>query len=159
MSRLARLAIPLVVLAALVPAGCGGQSGSSSGGGGGGKLALVAYSTPQEAYEKIIPAFQKTSAGKGVSFSQSYGASGDQERAVEAGLPADVVALSLQPDVTKLVKKGLVASNWNAEKYKGSVPRPIVVFAVRKGNPKHIKTWADLIKPGVDVISPNPFTS
>jgi sulfate transport system substrate-binding protein len=140
-----------------VAAGCGGQSGASDSKGG--KLALVAYSTPQEAYEKIIPAFTKTSAGKGVGFTQSYGASGEQERAVEAGLPADVVALSLEPDVTKLVKKGLVASNWNADKYKGMVTDSIVVFAVRKGNPKHIKSWDDLVKPGVDVISPNPFTS
>jgi sulfate transport system substrate-binding protein len=69
------------------------------------------------------------------------------------------VALSLQPDVNKLVKKGLVANDWNTDKYKGFVTDSIVVFAVRKGNPKHIKSWADLTKPGVDVISPNPFTS
>src|SRR3954469_10662238 len=159
MPRVTRILPVLALLAVLVAAGCGGQSGASSGGGKGGKLSLVAYSTPQEAYQKIIPAFQKTSAGKGVGFTQSYGASGDQERAVEAGLPADVVALSLQPDVTKLVKKGLVANDWNADKYKGFVTDSIVVFAVRKGNPKHIKSWADLVKPGVDVVSPNPFTS
>jgi sulfate/thiosulfate transport system substrate-binding protein len=160
MKRLTPILALLALLAGLVAAGCGGQSSSASGGGGnGGKLALVAYSTPQEAYEKIIPAFQKTSAGKGVSFSQSYGASGDQERAVEAGLPADVVALSLEPDVTKLVKKGVVAKDWNADPYHGMVTDSIVVFAVRKGNPKHIKSWADIVKPGVDVISPNPFTS
>jgi sulfate/thiosulfate transport system substrate-binding protein len=157
MSRITRILPALAVLAVLVAAGCGGQS--NSGGGSKGTLSLVAYSTPQEAYQKIIPAFQKTAAGKGVGFTQSYGASGDQERAVEAGLPADVVALSLQPDVNKLVKKGLVASDWNADKYKGFVTDSIVVFAVRKGNPKHIKSWADLVKPGVDVISPNPFTS
>jgi sulfate/thiosulfate-binding protein len=157
MPRVNRILPALALLAVLVAAGCGGQSGS--GGGKGGKLSLVAYSTPQEAYQKIIPAFQKTSAGKGVGFTQSYGASGDQERAVEAGLPADVVALSLQPDVNKLVKKGLVAKSWNTDKYKGFVTDSIVVFAVRKGNPKQIKSWADLIKPGVDVISPNPFTS
>src|SRR3954470_9720037 len=159
MPRVNRILPVLALLAVLVAAGCGGQSGASSGGGKGVKLSLVAYSTPQEAYQKIIPAFQKTSAGKGVGFTQSYGASGDQERAVEAGLPADVVALSLQPDVNKLVKKGLVANDWNTDKYKGFVTDSIVVFAVRKGNPKHIKSWADLIKPGVDVISPNPFTS
>jgi sulfate transport system substrate-binding protein len=157
MSRFTRILPALAALAVLVATGCGGQSGS--GGGSNGNLSLVAYSTPQEAYQKIIPAFQKTAAGKGVGFTQSYGASGDQERAVEAGLPADVVALSLQPDVNKLVKKGLVANDWNADKYKGFVTDSIVVFAVRKGNPKHIKSWADLVKPGVDVISPNPFTS
>jgi sulfate transport system substrate-binding protein len=157
MHRLSRISTALALLALLVASGCGGQSGASDSKGG--KLALVAYSTPQEAYEKIIPAFTKTSAGKGVGFTQSYGASGEQERAVEAGLPADVVALSLEPDVVKLVKKGLIAKDWNADKYKGFVTDSIVVFAVRKGNPKHIKTWDDLVKPGVDVISPNPFTS
>ena len=157
MSRFTRILPALALLAVLVAAGCGGQSGS--GGGSNGKLVARGLLDPQEAYQKIIPAFQKTAAGKGVGFTQSYGASGDQERAVEAGLPADVVALSLEPDVTKLVKKGLVASDWNADKYKGFVTDSIVVFAVRKGNPKHIKSWADLVKPGVDVISPNPFTS
>ena len=78
-----------------------------------GKLSLVAYSTPQEAYEEIIPAFQKTPDGKGVEFEQSYGASGDQSRAVEAGLPADFVAFSLEPDMTRLVDAGLVDADWN----------------------------------------------
>lgn len=123
------------------------------------KLSLVAYSTPQEAYEAIIPAFQKTKAGKGVTFDQSYGASGDQSRSVANGLNADVVALSLAPDVTRLVNAGLVSENWNANKYKGIVSNSVVVFTVRKGNPKKIKTWDDLIKPGVDVLIPNWQTS
>src|SRR4051794_36284789 len=95
-TRTVRLMLPVAALVALlVAAGCGGSSGGSSGGGGGGKkLTLVAYSTPQEAYEAIIPAFQKTAAGKGVKFDQSYGPSGDQSRAVEGGLPADVVEFS-----------------------------------------------------------------
>jgi sulfate transport system substrate-binding protein len=144
-------------LLALAAAGCGGTS--DSGGGKGGKLALVAYSTPKEAYSKVIPAFQKTSGGKDVGFSQSYGASGDQERAVESGLPADVVAFSLALDTNKLVKKGLVDAGWDKGKYGGFVTNSVVVFAVRKGNPKHIKTWADLTKKGVQVLEPNPFTS
>ena len=123
------------------------------------KLALVAYSTPKDAYAELIPAFQKTAAGRGVSFSQSYGASGDQSRAVAAGLPADIVALSLAPDVSTLVQKHLVAQSWNKDKYKGIVTRSVVVFVVRDGNPKHIKTWSDLTKPGVQVVTPNPFTS
>jgi sulfate transport system substrate-binding protein len=143
------------VLLALVAAGCGGTSSGS----GSGKLALVAYSTPKEAYAEVIPAFQKTTAGKEVKFSQSYGASGDQERAVESGLPADVVALSLALDVNKLVKKNLVAADWNKGKYGGFVTNSVVVFAVRKGNPKNIKTWDDLTKSGVQVLEPNPFTS
>jgi sulfate transport system substrate-binding protein len=123
------------------------------------KLALVAYSTPKDAYAQLIPAFQKTATGKDVSFSQSYGASGDQSRAVAAGLPADIVALSLAPDITSLVQKHLVAQSWNKDKFKGMVTRSVVVFVVRDGNPKKIKTWADLVKPGVQVVTPNPFTS
>ncbi|HEY1358403.1 MAG TPA: sulfate ABC transporter substrate-binding protein, partial [Thermoleophilaceae bacterium] len=141
---------------AVAAIGCGGTSDAA---GGKDKLTLVAYSTPQEAYQEIIPAFQKTPAGKGVKFTQSYGASGEQERAVEAGLQADVVALSLAPDVDKLVKADLVNSDWTGQANGGFVTNSVVVFEVRKGNPKHIKTWDDLVKPGVDVISPNPFTS
>jgi sulfate/thiosulfate transport system substrate-binding protein len=123
------------------------------------KLTLVAYSTPKDAYGRLISAFQKTQAGNGVSFSQSYGASGEQSRAVAAGLDADVVAFSLEPDITSLVQRNLVAKDWNKDKYKGMVTRSVVVFIVRDGNPKKLKTWNDLIKPGVQVITPNPFTS
>jgi sulfate transport system substrate-binding protein len=152
LTLIAAAALPLSATA------CGGTS-DDSGGGGGGKLALVAYSTPKEAYAEVIPAFQKTPAGKGVTFSQSYGASGDQSRAVQSGLPADVVALSLAPDVDKLVKKDLVAKDWANDPHQGFVTNSVVVFAVRKGNPKNLKTWDDLVKPGVEVIEPNPFTS
>src|SRR5256714_8194447 len=123
------------------------------------KLALVAYSTPKDAYSQLIPAFQKTHAGQGVSFSQSYGASGDQSRAVAAGLSADIVALSLAPDVSALVQKHLVAQSWNKDKFHGMVTRSVVVFVVRDGNPKKIRTWSDLVKPGVQIVTPNPFTS
>jgi sulfate/thiosulfate transport system substrate-binding protein len=144
----------LVVALAMLAVACGGQSD------GGNALTLVAYSTPQEVYKQdLIPAFQKTREGKGVSFQQSYGASGEQERAVEGGLPADVVALSLEPDVTKLVKAGLITPSWNKDRYRGFVTKSVVVLAVRPGNPKKIKSWADLRKPGVEVITPNPFTS
>src|SRR5215203_1938307 len=143
---------------ALVAVGCGG-TGEDTGSGGGSRLSLVAYSTPAEAYKELIPAFQQTSAGKGVGFDQSYGASGDQSRAVASGLPADFVALSLAPDVDKLVEPGIVDANWADNDPDGFVTNSIVVVAVRKGNPKGIKTWADLTKPGVEVITPNPFTS
>jgi sulfate transport system substrate-binding protein len=123
------------------------------------KLSLVAYSTPREAYGKLIPLFQKTAAGKDVSFSQSYGASGDQARAVKAGLKADIVALSLAPDVDELVSAGLVDKNWSKQSYKGMVTDSVAVFAVRDGNPKKLRRWNDLLKPGVQVITPNPFTS
>ncbi len=122
-------------------------------------LSLVAYSTPRDAYGKVIPAFQRTSAGHGVSFTQSYGPSGQQSRAVKNGLAADVVAFSLEPDLTRLVKAGLVSKTWDKDRYHGIVTDSVVVFVTRPGNPKHIKTWKDLTKPGIQVVTPNPFTS
>jgi sulfate/thiosulfate transport system substrate-binding protein len=161
--RLSRLAAALtLLLLPAVAAGCGGpaEEGAAAADGSGGKLSLVAYSTPKEAYGELIPAFQKTTAGKGVSFTQSYGASGDQSRAVASGLPADIVALSLAPDVDKLVEPGIVDANWAKElPTDGFVTNSVVVLAVRKGNPKNIKGWEDIVKPGVEVITPNPFTS
>jgi sulfate/thiosulfate transport system substrate-binding protein len=156
-SHRARRLLPIGLFAALAAlAGVVSACGTS---GSGTKVTLVAYSTPQEAYEQLIPAFQKTAEGKGTSFRQSYGASGDQERAVEAGLDADVVALSLAPDVDKLVKAGKVDASWAQGRNEGFVTNSVVVLATRKGNPKHIETWDDLVKPGVEVITPNPFTS
>jgi sulfate transport system substrate-binding protein len=122
-------------------------------------LNLVAYSTPREAFAKIIPAFQATPAGRGIEVTQSYGASESQARAVLAGQPADVVDFSLEPDMTSLVTAGLVDKSWNTNAYKGYVSRSVVVFVVRRGNPKKIKDWEDLIKPDVEVLTPNPFTS
>ena len=117
--------LAFVIAAATLLAGCGGVSSTGATGGtgtsanAGAKLTLVAYSTPKEAYEEIIPAFQKTPEGGGVTFDQSYGASGEQSRAVEAGLPRDVVAFSLEPDVTRLVDAGLVADDWNSRPVQG----------------------------------------
>jgi sulfate/thiosulfate transport system substrate-binding protein len=146
----------------LVASGCGGQSsasGDTGGDGSGGKLTLVAYSTPEEAYKELIPAFNKTSEGKGVGFSQSYAASGEQSRAVEGGLPADVVEFSLEPDMTRLVDADLVDKGWNQNEYKGNVTNSVVVLMVRKGNPKNIQDWDDLVTGDVEVLEPNPFTS
>jgi sulfate/thiosulfate-binding protein len=161
-----RIASFVAVLAALVVAGCGGSedskdSASASGGSGkGGTLSLVAYSTPEVVYDEIIPDFNKTTDGKGVKFKSSYGPSGEQSRAVEGGLKADVVTFSLAPDVDKLVDAGLVDKSWTtATPHDGFVTTSLVSFVVRKGNPKHIKGWDDLVKPGVKVVTPNPFTS
>jgi sulfate/thiosulfate transport system substrate-binding protein len=123
------------------------------------RLTFVAYSTPREAYAEIIPAFQKTAPGRDVDFSQSYGSSGEQSRAVAAGLKADIVALSLAPDVDALVKAGLVDAKWDRQSYRGIVHRSVVVFVVRDGNPKRINGWNDLLRDDVEVITPNPFTS
>src|SRR3954466_7579408 len=171
-----RLFLSLPVLAALVAAGCGGgartkEAPAARAGRGGpadtkdataagsasGKqqLSLVAYSTPEVVYDQVIPQFQKTEAGSGVIFKTSYGASGDQSRAVEAGQKADVVTFSLEPDLDRLVKAGL-ASNSATGKW---VSTSVVSFIVRKGNPKNIKTWDDLVKPGIQVVTPNPFSS
>jgi sulfate/thiosulfate transport system substrate-binding protein len=152
------------LLATLAVSACGGTSAESSGGEGGGgegggSLTLVAYSTPEEAFREIIPAFNETPEGEGVSFDQSYASSGEQSRAVEGGLPADVVDFSLEPDMTRLVEAGLVDEDWNQNEHNGMVTDSVVVFMVRKGNPENIQTWDDLIKPGIEVIEPNPFTS
>src|SRR5438309_4603272 len=149
----------LAALLMLCAAGLGLAACGSSGSGSSKSLTLVAYSTPQGVFEKLIPAFQATPAGKGVSFSQSYGPSGQQSRAVVNGLHADVVNFSLEPDVEKLVKAGLVSSSWNSNATHGFVSDSVAVFIVRKGNPKHITGWSDLVKPGVQVLTPNPFTS
>jgi sulfate transport system substrate-binding protein len=160
---------PLVAVAALaatamVAVGCGGASdtaGSGASGSGDAKttLSLVAYSTPQVVYDEIIPAFNKTAEGEAVGFKSSYGASGDQSRAVEGGQKADYVAFSLQPDMQRLVDAGLVAPDWDQNAHKGFVSTSVVSFIVRKGNPKNIRTWDDLLKPGIEVLTPNPFSS
>ena len=121
-------------------------------------LNLVAYTTPREAYGKLIPMFQKTPQGEDVDFKQSYGASGEQARAVKAGLDADIVALSLAPDVDSLVPD-IVDAKWKKQSYKGMVTNSVVVLVVRDGNPKRIKSWNDLLRADVEVVTPNPFTS
>ena len=152
-----KLIVAGLALAVILSAGCGGVSEGDAAGGG--KLTLVAYSTPREVYEELIPAFGKTTGGAGAGFEQSYASSGEQSRAVESGLPASVVAFSLEPDVTRLVEAGLVDEAWKEDAYDGMVSRSVVVFAVRKGNPKNIKGWDDLIRGDVEVINANPFTS
>ena len=124
-----------------------------------GAVTLAAYTTPREAYEEIIPLFQATEAGAGIEFEQSYGPSGDQSRAVEAGLPADIVALAMWPDVERLVVPGIVAPDWDENEYGGIVHNSVVSLVVRPGNPKGITGWDDLVRDDIDVITPNPFTS
>jgi sulfate/thiosulfate transport system substrate-binding protein len=166
MSHVRRTAAALLTLAALmIVAGCGGASDSTDGsdvsGGGDAEttIALVAYSTPEVVYDEIIPDFQQTAEGSGVGFKTSYGASGDQSRAVEAGLRADYVTFSTEPDMTRLVDAGIVGTDWNATPNRGLVTTSVVSFVVRKGNPKGIRTWDDLLRPGVKVLTPNPFSS
>ena len=151
--------------AALLAAGCGGagdstSGASASGGDGDTSVSLVAYSTPEVVYDEIIPAFRRTDAGESVSFKTSFGASGEQSRAVEAGLKADVVSFSIEPDVRRLVEAGIVGEDWKARTgSRGIVTTSLVSFIVRKGNPKGIRGWEDLLRDDVEVITPNPFTS
>lgn len=155
------------VLLALGVAACGGASDEVGGGDApkaasgaeSSKLSLVAYAVPKVGFDKVIPLFNATPEGEGVSFSQSYGASGDQSRKVEAGLATDVVNFSVEPDVTRLVKAGLVDESWNQNEHKGIPFGSVVTIVTRKGNPKGIKSWDDLLKPGVEVVTPNPFSS
>lgn len=157
--------VPLIALVAALGlvAGCGGDDTASSAtggsGGGGTELTIVGYSVAREVNADIIEAFQATPAGEGVTFKESYAASGEQSRAVEAGLGADYVVFSLEPDMTRLVDAGVVDADWNAGPEKGMVSDSVVVFITRKGNPKGITTWEDLTEDGVEVITPNPFTS
>jgi sulfate transport system substrate-binding protein len=152
-------------LAALALGACGGSTSKSASPADSAaalpaaQLSLVAYSTPQDAYDAITDAFHKTPEGRNITFTKSYGASGDQSRAVESGLAADVVAFSLEPDMTRLVKDGIVADDWANDQYKGMITDSVVALVTRKGNPKKITGWGDLTKPGVEVITPNPFTS
>ena len=142
-------------------AACGGSSeGSSGGDGSGGTIDLVAYSTPQTAYEETLePAFTATPEGEGVSFKNSFAASGDQSRAVEAGLPADIVHLPLEPDITRLVDAGLIDASYTDTEYNGGTQNSVVVIGVRPGNPENIQGWEDLVEGDIEVITPNPFTS
>ncbi|QBX54887.1 sulfate ABC transporter substrate-binding protein [Nocardioides seonyuensis] len=122
-------------------------------------IKIVGFAVPEAANKNIAAEFNKTDEGKGVSFETSYGASGDQSRAVEAGLEADYVHFSVPTDVTRLVDAGLVADDWDSGENKGVVSTSVVVFGVRDGNPKNIETWDDLIKPGVEIVTPNPASS
>ncbi len=137
-------------------------SDPASGGGGGGdkqQVSIVGFSILKTANKQLVSDFQKTDAGKNVEFKESYGASGDQARAVIAGLKADEVHLSLEPDMTKLTDEGLVADTGRTAPNKGIVTQSVVAIVVRKGNPKGIKGWDDLAKPGIKIVTPNPGSS
>jgi sulfate/thiosulfate transport system substrate-binding protein len=158
-SAVARIGVAGVALAASVGiAACGGDE--SEGSSGGGSIDLVAYSTPQQAFEEgIIPDFQETPDGEGVDVSTSFASSGEQRRAVEEGQPADFLDLSLEPDMSALVEAGKVAEDWDKNQYKGKITDSVVTFSVRPGNPEGIEDWDDLVSGDVEIITPNPATS
>jgi len=157
-----RIAAVVATTATLLVA-CGGGSSDVVGGASGPKaettLTLVAYAIPEPGWSRIIPAFAATAEGAGVDVTTSYGASGDQSRAVADGKPADIVNFSVEPDVTRLVKAGKVAPDWNAGVTAGIPFGSVVSLVVRKGNPKNIKDWDDLLAPGIEVVTPSPLSS
>jgi sulfate/thiosulfate transport system substrate-binding protein len=157
------LNVAALATTATLLAACGGGSSDVAGGADQGEaettLTLVAYAVPEPGWSKIIPAFAATEEGKGVAVTTSYGASGDQSRAVVDGKPADIVNFSVEPDITRLVEADKVAKDWNADATKGIPFGSVVSLVVREGNPKNIKDWDDLLQPGLEVVSPNPLSS
>jgi len=158
MASLRARSLPVAALLTVITIAAAGVAGCSSSKSSGKSLHLVAYSVPKPAYDALTTAFGKTSTGKGIKWLSSYGPSGTQSKAVSNGQKADYVAFSLEPDLTKLVPK-FVNADWNSGPTKGLVSDSIVVIAVRKGNPKHITGWNDLIKPGVKIVTPDPGSS
>lgn len=157
-----RMAVALAVSATVLVACGGGASdvvGEHAGSDAETTLTLVAFAVPEPGWSKVGPAFAATEEGKGVAVTGSYGASGDQSRAVESGKSADVVNFSVEPDITRLVKAGEVSEGWNAGATKGIPFGSVVSFAVRPGNPKNIRDWNDLLAPGIEVITPSPLSS
>jgi len=157
MNKTIKVAATLSIAGVLALTGCG-DSGSGSDGGGT-TLNIVGYSVLEQANKGVISAFEDTDAGKDVTFKESYGASGDQSRAVVAGAKASEVHLSLEPDVTRLVDEGLVADDWKDNDTKGICTNSVVVFVVKKDNPEGIESWEDLIQPGIGIVTPNPASS
>ena len=149
-------AAAVAVTGVLALTGCTSASG---GGDEGSTINIVGFAVPEAANKAIAAEFNKTDEGKGVKFSGSYGASGDQSRKVEAGAEADYVHFSIEPDVTRLVDAGLVAEDWNAGPTKGIVSQSVAVLVVPKGNPKNIDDWDDLVRDDVKVITADPASS
>src|SRR3954452_8177449 len=149
----------IAAAAAILLTGCVGGAATAPGDAGATTLHLVGYAVPKEANNAIQKKFAETPEGKDVRWEESYGASGDQSRAVVNGLQADYVNFSLEGDVTRLVKAGLVDENLNSGPTKGIVSDSAVVIVVQKGNPLGIRDWSDLTKPGVKIVTPNPASS
>jgi sulfate/thiosulfate transport system substrate-binding protein len=162
--RRALAALPLALLTLLMglgAAGCGSSDdAATAGGGSGGEIDVVGYSTPEAVYEEALePGFEATPEGEGVSFSNSFGASGDQSRAVEAGQPAALVHFAQGGDMIRLVESGDVAPDWDKQKFNGIAQDSVVVMTVREGNPEGLESLDDLLTEDVEIITPNPFSS
>src|SRR5215207_8757996 len=152
-------ALSAIAATVLLLTGCVGGAATAPGDAGTTTLHLVGFAVPKEANNAIQKKFADTPEGKGVVWEESYGASGDQSRAVANGLKADYVNFSLEGDVTRLVDAGLVSDDWKSGPTKGIVSDSVVVLVVPEGNPKNIQDWDDLTKPGVRIVTPNPASS
>lgn len=160
MNKTTKAAGALTATALLALTGCADTSGAAGGTSGSGEaISVNAFSVMEAANVPVFEEFTATAEGEGDEFVTSYGASGDQSRAVVAGADADVVHYSLETDVTRLVDEGLVAQDWKDNATNGIATSSVVVFVVRPGNPDGIETWEDLVQPGVEVITPNPGSS
>src|SRR5438309_1581753 len=151
----------LTALLAAATAGC--APGFGAGAGRSDTLTIGAYSVVREAFhDAILPVFAKRwkeTTGRDVGFEESYTGSGAQSRAIASGFDADVAVLSLEGDVNRLVKAGLVRETWKKGPDKGMITRSLVVIGVREGNPRGIRDWDDLARPDVSVLYPDPKTS
>ncbi len=156
-----RSTLGLAAAGILALSACGGGSDDEAGAAGdeSATINIVGFAVPEAANKAIAEEWATTPEGEGVEFETSYGASGDQSRAVVDGLEADYVHFSVASDVTRLVDEGLVADDWDDGPTEGIVSSSVVVFAVREGNPKGIEDWDDLIQPGVEIVTPNPASS
>ncbi|TAK70705.1 MAG: sulfate ABC transporter substrate-binding protein [Actinomycetota bacterium] len=152
--RLAGVAAAASAVLAVAACGSSGSTGATPT-----QLSLVGFAVPKAGNDAVRALWGKTPDGAGVTWTTSYGASGDQSRAVAAGLKADLVHFSITPDVTRLVDAKLVADTWDDGPTKGILTDSVVVLVVRKGNPKNIKGWDDIVKPGVGIVTPNPGSS
>ena len=155
-----------IVLSIAAIAACGGRGSNDSAPSATSEVSLlnVSYDPTRELYREFNAAFARhwavKTGGQRVTIKQSHGGSGGQARAVIDGLEADVVTLALAYDVDAIANAGLIQPGWSAKLPDNSAPyTSTIVFLVRKGNPKGIKDWDDLIKPGIQVITPNPKTS
>lgn len=161
-SKTQKTLIVFLLFITIFVTGCSTNSQTSEPDGNEVQLTLAAYTTPREAYAEIIPLFQahwKEKTGQTVTFEESYQGSGAQSRAVVEGFEADIVALSLEADVIRIEDAGLITHDWRSKPFGGMVSTSVVAFAVREGNPKNIRDWADLTQPDLEILTPNPKTS
>lgn len=175
-SRRVRAWAALTAAAALTVTACSPGSSDTVGENAattdGPSVTLVAYAVPKNGWEAIGEAFGENQtrdaetetgedgeSGTNVVINADYGPSGNQSRKVVDGAPADIVNFSVEPDITRIVDAGRIDEDWNTGAYGGVPFGSVVAFVVREGNPKNIRTWEDLLRPDVEVISPSPLSS